>query len=499
MRRVFSIRPIAIVVAQLTSCAPAGPSSPSAVVAPPSVPARVELDNSDRSVAAEVRDRALATSKAYSIVESLVDSVGPRLAGSIGEKASVEWGVKTLGALGFESVHAEPVTTPHWERGDESAELVAPYPHRFAVAALGGSEATAPEGVEGEILEVGSLEEIDALPAEAVKGKIVFFHRVMKRTHDGTGYGDAVSVRGGGATHASKLGARAVVIRSIGTDGNRLAHTGALHYDEGVAPIPAAAISTPDADLLDRLVTASRAKEGPSAGKPVRVRLKLGARTLPAAETGANVVGEVVGREKPGEIVLVGAHLDSWDLGQGALDDGAGCAIAIEALRQISMAPQKPRRTVRVVLFANEENGLAGAKAYALAHAMELDRHVLAMEADLGADRVYAARFLGAVESRTLFQDLARVLRPLSIAIDDEPAHGGADLIPLIPLGVPFVDLRQDASRYFDVHHTANDTLDKIDRPSLDQVVAAYAGFLYAVADAPQTFGRVPEELRKRP
>ena len=163
------------------------------------------------------------------------------------------------------------------------------------------------------------------------------------------------------------------------------------------------------------------------------------------------------------------------------------------------MAPQKPRRTVRVVLFANEENGLAGAKAYALAHAMELDRHVLAMEADLGADRVYAARFLGAVESRTLFRDLARVLRPLSIAIDDEPAHGGADLIPLIPLGVPFVDLRQDASRYFDVHHTANDTLDKIDRPSLDQVVAAYAGFLYAVADAPQTFGRVPEGLRKRP
>jgi Zn-dependent M28 family amino/carboxypeptidase len=225
------------------------------------------------------------------------------------------------------------------------------------------------------------------------------------------------------------------------------------------------------------------------------VRLVLGSRTVGNAES-ANVVGEVPGRERPNEVVLVGAHLDSWDLGTGAVDDGAGVAIALEAGRLIAAMPQKPRRTVRIVLFANEEHGLSGAKEYARAHAAEIASHVVAMEADLGADAVYAVRWAGDPATRQRFDDLARLLAPLGVERAEGTATPGADVTPLLAAGVPIFDLRQDATRYFDFHHTANDTVDKIDPGVLAQAAASFATAAWAAADVDGDFGRVPEAMR---
>ncbi|APR81242.1 Aminopeptidase [Minicystis rosea] len=429
-----------------------------------------------------LRDSVLATSQAYETVRSLSDEAGPRLSGSPGAKVAVSWAVRALGNAGLTRVHEEPVMVPHWERGEESGALVEPSAQPLVLAALGGSVATPPGGIEAEVIEFPSVDALDKADPALVRGKIVFFHMKMDRTADGSGYGRAVTPRAIGAIHAAKLGAAAVVIRSVGTDDNRAPHTGGLRYDNDVPKIPAAALAIPDADVIHRLL---------AAGQRVKMRLTLGARTLPDAE-GANVVGDVVGSSAPNEIVLLGAHLDSWDLGRGALDDGAGCAIVIEAARQIANLPRHPRRTIRVVLFANEENGLRGAVAYGKAHAAELSSHVLAMEADLGDGRVKDARFLGAPSALPLFRSLAAHLEPLGVTASSEAAHGGSDLIPLVSAGVPILDLRQDASLYFDFHHTANDTMERVRKPDLDQAAAAYAAAAYAAADTPSDFGRIP-------
>jgi Zn-dependent M28 family amino/carboxypeptidase len=399
----------------------------------------------------------------------------------------VTWALRTLGEAGFTNVHAEPCAVPHWERGEEQAAIVAPWPQPLALAALGGSVGTAPEGLEADVVEATSLDALDQLDPAQVAGKIVFVYVKMQRSRDGSGYGVAVRPRGDGAVRAAKLGAAGVLIRSVGTDADRAPHTGAMRYQEGVPKIPAAALANPDADALHRLL---------ARGVRVRVHMKLGARTLPDGE-GANVVGDVEGSAAPREVVLLGAHLDSWDLGKGALDDGAGCAIVIEAGRQIAKLAQRPRRTVRVVLFANEENGLRGARAYAAAHAADLGAHALALEADLGAGRVYEARFLGPPAAAPAFRALAASLEPLGAIASGEDARGGADLIPLVAAGVPVVDLRQDASIYFDYHHTANDTIERVNKLDLDQAAAAFASAAYAAADTPADFGRIPEDKRK--
>ncbi len=438
--------------------------------------------------AAALRETVLASSQALATVRSLTDEAGPRLSGSPGYKVGVAWALRALGEAGFTKVHAEPCAVPRWERGSEEGALVEPSAQPLALAALGGSVGTPPEGIEADVIEAPSLDALDKLDPAVVKGKIVLIYAVMERTRDGSGYGVAVRPRGGGAIHAAKLGAAGVLIRSVGTDDNRAPHTGAMRYDEKVAKIPAAALATPDADVLHRLL---------AQGKRVRVRMRLGARTLPDAE-GANVVGDVEGRAAPGEIVLLGAHLDSWDLGRGALDDGAGVAIVMEAGRQIGKLPRHPRRTVRVVLFANEENGIRGAIAYGAAHAAELDAHVLALEADLGAGRVYETRFLGALAAVPTFRAVAAAVEPLGAVTSGEDAHGGADVSPLRAAGVPVLDLRQDATRYFDFHHTANDTFERIHKADLDQAAAAFAAAAYAAADAPGDFGRVPADKRNR-
>lgn len=435
---------------------------------------------------AALREQVLATSRAYEHAQALTDEAGPRLAGSPGADVAVRWAERAMKEAGLANVRVEPMKVPRWERGEERAEIVAPALQPLAVAALGGSVGTPPGGIEAEVVEL-SQHDLEHAEGARVAGKIVFLQQRMERTEDGASYGPAVWPRRIGAPRAARLGAVAVVIRSVGTDDGRAPHTGTMRYEDGVPKIPAAALSISDAEVLHRLL---------ASGQRVRLRLALGARTLPDAD-GANVVGEVLGQGAPGEIVLLGAHLDSWDLGRGALDDGAGCAIVLEAARQIARFPARPRRTVRVVLFANEENGLKGARAYAEAHAAELPAHALAMEADLGDGRALEATFLGPASALPLFRAVAGAVTPMGVRIGAEKAQGGADLIPLVAAGIPVIDLIQDATTYFDVHHTANDTLERIRKPELDLATAAYAAVAYAAADAPGDFGRIPEALRE--
>lgn len=415
-----------------------------------------------------------------------MDEVGPRFSGTQGNADAVAWALRTLPTLGFTKVSSEPVKVPRWERGPESAEIVAPTRRRMAMLALGGSVATPKGGVDAEVIEARSMEALAAMDPAAVKGKLVFLSAKMERAKDGAWYKIGAGQRVRGPSLAAKLGAAGVLVRSAGTSENRLAHTGMLRYDPALPKIPAAAVSGPDADLLQRLI---------AAGKPVRVRLTITAKSLPEVDS-ANVVVDVPGSVVPDEIVLLGAHLDTWDVGMGAQDDGAGCAIVIEAARQIAALPTKPRRTVRVVLFNNEENGGAGSDAYAKAHAAELDRHVMAFEADTGAGRVFRARYLGGEKGQPAFAALTELLAPLGVEASTEAARGGADLASLRAAGVPVIDLFQDMTFYFDVHHTENDTLDKIHKDELDQATAAFTVAAFAAADAPDDFGRVPEDKR---
>jgi Zn-dependent M28 family amino/carboxypeptidase len=311
----------------------------------------------------------------------------------------------------------------------------------------------------------------------------------MRRTADGSGYGEAVTVRSRGASAAAKLGAVGVLIRSIGTDSNRTPHTGGIRYEDGVAEIPAAALSNPDADLLERL-----GREG----KPVRVRFTLTCRDRGQAET-ANVVGDIPGRGRAEEIVLLACHRDSWDLGEGAIDDGAGCGIVIEAARLISGMTAPPRRTIRVVLFGNEESGLAGGRAYPLAHEAELPRHVAALEADLGSGRPIGFSWNAGPSAEPVVREIASLLEPLGAGTLKAGGFGGADISRLILSGIPLFSVSQDASRYFDWHHTSNDTFDKIEPESLDRMTAAVAAFAYVAASVPEPFERIPVEKRVLP
>jgi hypothetical protein len=345
--------------------------------------------------------------------------------------------------------------------------------------------ATPAGGLEGEVVEMPSLEALAADPS-AARGKIVFFNKKMERHADGSGYGRAVDVRTRGPARAGAAGALGVLIRSIGTDHERLPHTGGTDPEAGAPRIPAAALSIPDAELLERLLRD---------GRPVRVRFSLACHDGPPVET-ANVVGEVRGRTRASEIVLLGGHLDSWDLGTGAIDDGAGVAIVLEAARLITGLAQRPDRTIRVVLFANEENGLAGGKAYAAAHAAELARHVAALESDSGTGRPLGFSWNAGPSAEPVIRAIGDLLEPLGADELQGDGGGGADIGSLRASGVPLFSVRQDASRYFDYHHTANDTFDKIDPEALDRNVAAVAAFAWVAASLPHELERIPPEKR---
>jgi carboxypeptidase Q len=471
MTRLFSALLLAVAI-QL----PAGPALAQAAGA------GAGWSEADLETAAALRDRALKGTSAYDHVSSLVTEVGPRLAGSPGDEAAVRWAMNRLGKLGFSGVRSQDVLVPHWVRGSTEVTLLGSTPQPLVAATLGGSTGTGEEGIEAPVVEVASLDALSALQPGALTGKIAFINERMERTRDGSSYGKTVKNRVQSASIAANLGAVGVVIRSIGTSDERFAHTGRMQYDLNAPRIPAFSLSNPDADLLSRQLKTN---------KQARLRLKSTARDLPPAWS-ANVIGEIPGAERNNEIVLLGAHLDSWDLGQGALDDGAGVAIVIEAARLIAKLERKPARTIRVVLFANEEFGLSGAKEYARLIGDEHLKHVVALEADSGMGPVWRLESQVAPEALGPLDKLRNVLQPLGIEGGDNTSGGGADLGPLRSLGVPVLDLAHDMSLYFDVHHTMNDTLAKVDAKVLDQAVAAYAVAAYLAATKQGDFGRLP-------
>ncbi len=461
-----------VLVSCLTSLALAAPAAD--VAAPPFTPAQLDA-------ARALRERALTDDTGYELLRGLTSQVGPRSAGSPGDARAVAWAVARLTELGFQNVHTEPVKVPHWIRGTCQAEVVSPWPQRLVAEALGGSVATPAEGLEADIVPVTNLDELAQGDSTRFAGRIVFFTGRMDRARDASGYGRAVAVRGRGAGEAAKRGAIAVLIRSVGTDHDRVAHTGAMRYEATDTRIPALAVSNPDADLLmDQLAT----------GAHIRVRLRSNSEWADSTMS-ANVIGEIPGREKPKELVVLGAHLDSWDLGTGAHDDGTGVCIMTAAARLIGQAPVRPRRTIRVVLFANEEFGLSGARAYARDHANEAAQHVLGMESDLGAFEPFGLKSRVTPEFRPAIAQMHSVLVPLGIEYRGNDASGDADVGQLVGLGVPVMDLETDASRYFDLHHTPNDTFDKVDPLLVRRNVACYAVLAYLAADLPGGLGRV--------
>jgi carboxypeptidase Q len=442
----------------------------------------------DEQVAVQLRDEALAGQDlAWDWVSELTTRFGPRPAGSDNEHRAAEWAAARFKALGFANVHIETFPITAWVRGVESAQIVAPVLQPLAIAALGESPATPAGGLEGEVVIFPTLADLKGAPPGSLTGKIAFVAARMVRTQDGEGYGAAVEARADGPAEAAKRGAIAFVLRSVGTDSNRLAHTGTTVYVDGRVAVPAFALAAPDADQIERLA---------ALGEKVRIRLYSSASYVKDAHS-QNVVADVPGRVHPDEVVLLGAHLDSWDQGTGAIDDGTGTAIITAAAKLILDLPQRaPRRTVRVVLFGSEEvaqpvapGGAFGGHAYADGHKAELARHVLAGESDFGTDRVYSLALPAAVAKSAFATTVARILEPIGILPAREPArHAGTDVGPSVEAGVPAFALLQDGSQYFDIHHTANDTLDKVDREQLDQNVAAWAAFVWLAADSEVDF-----------
>ncbi|MBS7458361.1 M28 family peptidase [Coralloluteibacterium stylophorae] len=445
--------------------------------------AETRLPDDALEQAAVLRDRGLAGSAAYGIVESLTTEVGPRMAGTEADARAVAWARAKFEELGFDRVRVEPVTFPVWHRGHEQARILGDHAQPLLITALGGSVGTGGQPLEAEVVRFDSLDALMAADAASVRGKIAFIDGRMERFRDGRGYGPAVGARSNGATEAARRGARAVLIRSIGTDSDRLPHTGMMRYAEGVTQIPAAALSVPDAEQLTRVLERDRS---------ARVRLDIDAETR-GEYTSHNVIGEIVGSERPEEVVLIGGHLDSWDLGTGAVDDATGGGITMAAGKLIASLPERPRRTVRVVAFANEEQGLLGARAYARAHADAIAQHVIGAESDFGAGRIYALRGNVEPEARKALAQIAEVLTPLGIAYEGEGGGPGPDIGPMAARGMAWAQLAQDGTDYFDLHHTANDTLDKVDAEALDQQAAAYAVFAYLAAEAEGDFGSAPK------
>ena len=427
-----------------------------------------------------LRAQAMAGSSAMAIVTSLTTEVGPRLAGSEAEARARAWAVDMLAEKGFANVRNELFEMDAWERHEEGAEILAPYPQPLAVTALGGSISTEKEGLSAQVALFETLEDLKRAPEGSLSGRIAYVGHAMQRTQDGSSYGYFNEARTAGPSIAASKGAVGYLIRSVGTDSRRFPHTGSLRYQEGMPRIPALALSNPDADQLERI-----AKDD----KAISVRIRVDSSDVPAVQSG-NVIAEVVGREAPEEVVVIGAHLDSWDLGTGAVDDGAGVGITMAALELIKDAGLAPRRTIRLVLWGAEEVGLLGAGAYRDQHQGELEQHVIGSESDFGGGRVWKVTADSQTEEGdALFAEIARLLAPIGVApgSDDQPG-GGPDLYPLIAAGVPTLRLHQDGRDYFDLHHTADDTVDKLDAASLDQNVAAFAVFAFLVADSDVSF-----------
>ena len=426
----------------------------------------------------EVRTSALNSDLSYKLLESLTTEVGPRLPGTENDKKAVAWAKAKFNELGFDKVWLEEATFPEWRRYSESGKILTPSEQPLHLTALGNSISTPKDGITAPVVLFETLDELIAAPDNSLKGKIAYINYRMNRDIDGNGYGPAVKARGTGAIEASKKGAVAYMMRSVSTGHHRFAHTGGSYYKEGVTKIPNVTIANPDADQIARLVALN---------KDVSVNINVQTESL-GEGTGYNVIGQFNGTENPEQYVLIGGHLDSWDLGTGALDDGAGVALTMAAAKHISDV-KRPKRSIRVVLFAAEELGLWGAKAYFAEHKNELNNIVAAAESDFGADVVYAFESNVSAESLPVVRAIAKELAPLNIEhIGKNQANGGPDLIPLkAATSAPIFELAQDGTDYFDYHHTADDTLDKVTPAKLRQNTAAYAVFALMAADAKTT------------
>lgn len=462
---------------------------------------RVAADQAALVQALKLVDENAASGNAARIAERLVEAAPYRFAGTPAYDMAQQWAMKTLRQSGLVNVHTEAITVPRWERGCVSKALKLPAnagagtpqcpggdvalwiagkePEPLTATALGGSVATPADGISAPVLAVDSIEALQAQPFEAIKGRIVYFKPRMARRADGSGYGEIVTVRTRGAAEAGRRGALAVVIRSVGTNEDDVPHTGAMRYDEAAPKIPAVALSSKAADLLEQRLAAG----------VVSLKLRVDARMRGEAAS-ANVIGEIAG-ETP-EIVLLVAHLDSWDITPGANDDGAGVGIVVAALRMLAASGQKPRRTIRVLLTANEEFGLSGADAYARAHAKELEQHALALEADFGSGAVQTLH-AGLTEADwPRIGAWALALKAQGVALGSNGGKGGPDLKSLLERGVPVLGPRQDGTLYFDMHHTTQDTPDKLDRAGIDQASRVYAVLAWTAANVENGFARMP-------
>jgi carboxypeptidase Q len=439
------------------------------LAAPAAAHAQADIATAYRVAADSLIRGATADSSAYRKLGRLVDTFGPRISGSASLEAAIDWILDFMKADGLENVRGEPVMVTRWVRGAESAELVQPRAARLAMLGLGGSVGTPKNGITAPVLVVTSFEDLERRATEA-KGKIVLFDVPF------TDYLATRKVRTDGPSAAARVGAVACLIRSVASASIRSPHTGATRYDSTAAKIPAAALSVEDAMMLHRFQ---------DRGVPMRLTLRMSARTLPDAPS-RNVVAELVGREKPDEVVVLGGHIDSWDVGTGAMDDAGGSVAAWEAVRLMKRLNLRPRRTVRVVLWTNEENGGQGGLAYASAHAGEMAKHVLAMESDNGVFNPKGYVLAASDSAADVVQQVAGLLQPINATgvqrVEDSPA---ADITPLNQAGVPAMELDVDGSRYFWYHHSEGDTLDKLDPVELARCVAAMAVMAYVVADLP--------------
>jgi carboxypeptidase Q len=421
-----------------------------------------------REPAARLIGESLAIDAAWQRLADLGDTFGSRLSGSPNLDAAIRWAVDEMKRDGLENVHTEPVKVPHWVRGRESLEIVGPIPQPLVMLGLGNSVGTPPAGIEADLVVVRSFEELEA-SRDRVKGRIVLFNVPF------TTYGETVRFRTNGPSRAGALGAVAALVRAVGPAGLQTPHTGTLVYTEGQPQIPAATVTTEDAARLQRMI---------DRGTTVRLKLMMEARFLPDADS-ANVVGEIRGRERPDEVVVIGGHFDSWDVGTGSTDDGGGCVATWEALRLMKKLHLRPRRTVRVVLWTNEENGGRGGLAYRDQHETELSNHVMMLESDGGVFRPRGFGFSGTEGGRVKVREIATLLASID-ADAIGPSGGGADIGPSVQqANIPAMALEADGN-YFLIHHTPADTVDKIDPQDIARSAAAIAVMTYVIADMPE-------------
>jgi carboxypeptidase Q len=437
-----------------------------------SIRASAQSTEAYRAATDRLIDAATRDSAAWNRIAELTDTFGPRVSGSAALERAIDWTLARMRSDGLENVRGERVMVRNWVRGAESAELITPRRHALSMLGLGGSVGTPRGGITAPVVVVSSFDDLVSRGA-AVKGKIVLFD-VPFTTYDSTR-----AYRTGGATAAAKQGAVAVLVRSVASFSMNTPHTGNMRYDSTVTRIPAAAITVEDAMMLHRMQRR---------GQPVTVRLVMGARELPPARS-RNAVAELRGREKPDEIVVIGGHIDSWDVGQGAMDDAGGVVAAWEAVRLMKALGLRPRRTVRVVGWTNEENGVDGGKAYRTTHAAEVDKHVFAIESDNGVFRPYGIAAVGTDSALAMLKRIAPLLR--RIGADSVSRGGGeADIGPLLEAGVPGAGLAVDESRYFWYHHTNADTPDKLDPRDVARCVAVFAVYAYVLAEMPEVLPR---------